>query len=426
MKEDFLHYVWRYGKFDTIRAFTTSGEKITVVHPGDYLRQAGPDFFNAQISIGLQRWAGNIEIHLKSSDWYLHRHETDPAYENVILHVVWEHDVAIFRRDNSEIPVLELKELVDPADVEQYYGLLSDRNWIHCEKQLGAIDPLTRTQWLDRVFLERLEQKSEPIRQLYSDLKLDWEAVLFVLLAKGFGLNTNGEVFRDMAMSIPFHIIRKEAREVENLEALLFSRAGFLEADVEDAYHQELRGRRDYLFSKYNLTPTAIGRPEFFKHRPDNFPTIRLAQLAWLYHSTANLFSQLISCDSHELLAGLFRTGVSEYWQSHYLFGKSHPPRKKLLSSSFINLLIINTIVPLQFAYSRYLGLDASVKLIDMLSSMPAERNSITDKFDNIGFPSENAFDSQALLQMKRSYCEKSRCLECLIGLKLLQRMDSS
>ena len=298
MKEDFLHYLWKFKKFDTLNLKTANNEEITIVNVGQYLELAGPDFFNAQITIGDQKWAGNVEIHLKSSDWYVHHHERDVAYENVILHVVWEHDTEIFRSNNTEIPVLELKKYVDAVTIANYQSLLSPKTWIFCEKQLKEIDEFTFRNWQERLFFERLERKSKPIYDLLEQTNNDWEAVLFCLLAKNFGLNTNGEIFLKIANSIPFSIIRKESFEVENLEALIFGHAGLLDSEKEDNYFKDLKFRYFYLLHKYQMDKNCVEPVQFFKHRPDNFPTIRLSQLANLYHSQQNLFSKIITLNS--------------------------------------------------------------------------------------------------------------------------------
>ncbi|HEU0126660.1 MAG TPA: DUF2851 family protein, partial [Flavobacterium sp.] len=283
MKEDFLHYLWKFKKFNTLNLKTAQGELITILKTGDYLELSGPDFFNAHIEIGNQKWAGNVEIHVKSSDWYLHNHENDPAYKNVILHVVWENDTAIFREDNSEIPVLVLKDYVGKEMVSNYAELISPKTWISCEKQIKDIDNFVFKNWQERLFFERLERKSKFIYELLEETNQDWESVLFCLLAKNFGLNTNGTSFLQIAKSIPFSIIRKESFEHENLEALFFGTARLLEAEKEDVYFKDLKFRYFYLLHKYQLERTFVEPVQFFKHRPDNFPTIRLSQLASFY-----------------------------------------------------------------------------------------------------------------------------------------------
>lgn len=421
MKEDFLHYLWKFKKFDALNLKTFNGEEITIINVGQYLKLAGPDFFNAQITIGNQKWAGNVEIHLKSSDWYVHHHERDEAYENVILHVVWEHDTEIFRKNNTEIPVLELKKYVDAETISNYQSLTSPKSWIFCEKQLAAIPQFVLKNWQERLFFERLERKSNPIFELLQQTNHDWEAVLFCLLAKNFGLNTNGEIFLKIAQSIPFSIIRKESFEVENLEALLLGTAGLLDLEKEDNYFKDLKFRYFYLLHKYQLEKTIVEPVQFFKHRPDNFPTIRLSQLANLYHIHQNLFSKIGIATSIENIYKTFNVSASNYWQNHYQFDKESPKKKKPLSKSFIDLVIINTIIPLQFAYAKSQGKEISEDLISLLDDVAPEKNSIMDKFRSFGIKSKSAFDSQSLLQLKNEYCNNSRCLECAVGMELLK-----
>lgn len=421
MKEDFLHYLWKFKKFDTLNLKTFNGEQITIVNVGQYLELAGPDFFNAQIIIGDQKWAGNVEIHLKSSDWYVHQHERDEAYANVILHVVWEHDIEIYRSNNTEIPVLELKNYVDAATIANHQALMTPKSWIFCEKQLKEINEFTLNNWQERLFFERLERKSKPIFELLEQTNHDWEGVLFCLLAKNFGLNTNGEIFLKIARSIPFSIIRKESFEFENLEGLLLGTAGLLDLEKEDNYFKDLKFRFFYLLHKYQLEKTTLEPAQFFKHRPDNFPTIRLSQLANLYHVQQNLFSKISTSNSVKSIYEIFDVSASNYWQNHYQFDKESPKKKKKLSKSFIDLIIINTIIPIQFAYAKSQGKEISEDLIQLLNEVSSEKNAIIDKFSSFGIKSKNAFDSQSLLQLKNEYCNKSRCLECVIGMELLK-----
>lgn len=422
MKEDFLHYLWKFKKFDTLNLKTFDGEKITIINSGQYLELSGPDFFNAQIAIGNQKWAGNVEIHLKSSDWYVHHHERDKAYENVILHVVWEHDTEIFRKNNTEIPVLELKNYVDQETILNYKTLTAPKSWIFCEKQLKEIDDFVLNHWQERLFFERLERKSKLIFELVEQTHSDWEAVLFCLLAKNFGLNTNGVLFYKMAQSIPFSIIRKESFEVENLEALLFGFAGLLESEKEDVYYKDLQSRYIYLLHKYQLVKIEIESVQFFKHRPDNFPTIRLSQLANLYYNQQNLFSKIKIPSSLQSIYEVFQVSASPYWLDHYQFDKQSPKKRKQLSKSFIDLLIINTIVPLQFAYSKSQGMSISEELILLLEEVKPEKNAVLDKFISFGIKPKNVLESQSLLQLKNEYCNQSRCLECAIGIELLKK----
>jgi len=421
VKEDFLHYVWQYKKFDFSNLKTISGELLTIINCGNYLQQTGPDFFNAQIVLGNQKWVGNIEIHIKSSDWYLHQHEKDTNYENVILHVVWEHDTPVFRKDNSEIPVLELKNYIKKKELENYRQLIYQKSWIYCENQIAKIDSFVLSNWQERLFVERLERKYMPIEQLLIETGNNWEAVLFCMLAKNFGLNTNGEAFLKIAKSIPFSVIRKESVEVANLESLLFGMADLFPIDAEDNYTKDLKKRFEYISQKHKLRKMTIEPVQFFKHRPDNFPTIRLAQLAMLYHKQQNLFSKVIVAKKVKDLYQLFEVTTSDYWQTHYQFDKESPKKKKQFSKSFIDLLVINSIVPIQFAYAKSMGKEASESLLDLLREVPSEKNIIIEKFSGFGIKAGNAFESQSMLQLKNEYCNYSKCLQCALGIQLLK-----
>lgn len=421
MREDFIHYLWRFKKFDTTNLRTTQNEQIIIIKTGDYLELSGPDFFNSQMIIGDQKWAGNVEIHSKASDWYSHFHENDKAYENVILHVVWENDSAIFRINNIEIPVLVLKDYVSEEIISSYNSLYETKSWIFCEKELSQIDNFTFKNWQERLFFERLERKSQFVNELLLELNNDWEAVLFCLLAKNFGLNTNGNSFLQIAKTIPFSVIRKESFEVENLEALLLGTAGLLEKEYEDVYCIDLKIRYYYLMDKYKISQSHVDAVEFFKHRPDNFPTIRLSQLANLYHSQQNLFSKIISLNSAQTVYDLVKISASSYWQTHYQFDKESSFKSKFLSKSFLDLIIINTIIPIQFAYSNMIGESISENLISFMMGVGPEKNAILDKFESFGISSENAFESQSLLELKNEYCNKKSCLKCAIGMSLLK-----
>ena len=421
MKEDFLHFLWRFKKFNTSNLLTTSNQPLTILNAGDYLQLAGPDFFNAQIIIGNQKWDVKVEIHLQSSDWYIHHHEQDESYDNVILHVVWQHNAVIFRKDNTEIPTLALKEYVSQETIDKYQSLVIPKTWIYCENQLRGIDGFIVRNWQERLFFERLEAKSALIHTLLEETQNDWEAVLFCLLAKNFGLNTNGPIFFQIATAIPFAILRKESSQTENIEALLFGKAGLLKEEKEDVYFKKLKIKFDYLTTKYQLTPTYSDPVQFFRHRPDNFPTIRLSQLANLYSSKSNLFSKIIQSDSVIKIHELFQISASNYWQNHYQFDTTSRTTKKVLSKSFIHLILINTIIPIQFAFAKSQGKEWIEKGIQLVENIEAEQNSSILKFHTFGITASNAFESQSLLQLKKEYCEKSRCLECAIGIELLK-----
>ena len=427
MKEDFLHYLWKFKKFNFLNVLTTQGEKLEILQSGLHNTDfSGPDFFNAKIKIGAQTWAGNIEIHLKSSDWYAHNHQNDKSYDSVILHVVWEHDVEVFRNDKTEIATLQLKEYCNLQILKNYQKLLhSTQKWINCEKDFAIFNNFQLNNWLEKLYIERLEAKSVVIFERLKATDNDWEAVLFQLLCKNFGLNKNGAAFLELAQSIPFSIIRKLENTLQ-LEALLMGQGNLLIEDKEDVYYQQLQKEYNFLQYKYSLTPICQNSIQFFRLRPSNFPTIRLSQLIQLYKENQHLFSQVKEVKTLEEYYNLFKINTSTYWETHYSFGKESKKVTKNTTKSFINLLVINTLLPLQFAYQKYIGKDNIDHLLTVLKELKAEDNSVIKKFNDLRKnTANNALDSQALLQLKSFYCDNNKCLQCELGASLLQSTRS-
>ncbi|WP_029038524.1 DUF2851 family protein [Salinimicrobium xinjiangense] len=424
MREDYLHYLWKFQKIEHWRLQTSDGLPVKVVSPGTHNLFSGPDFFNARLLIGGQQWAGNLEIHLRSSDWYLHGHETDPAYDNVILHVVWEHDVEVFRKDNSSLPVVEIKHLVQNGALDAYNELCSgsSNRWINCEDDLPQIEEFLLENWLERLYLERLEQKTALINTLLEKSAGDWEAVLFQLLARNFGLNVNGEAFMGIARSIPFGVIRKTRGNLLQLESLLLGQGGFLKGDHEEPYYRKLQEEYAYLKRKFALSGEGILPSKYFRLRPDNFPEIRLVQLAAVYHKNENLFSSLEKISEAQDIYQLFQIQLNEFWSSHYTFSSGHRPRKKNFSRKFLDLLIINTVVPVKFSWLKSKG-KAIDGLFEIMESIAPEENQIIKKFRTLRPENlNNALQSQGFLQLKKEYCDKNACLQCAVGLKILQK----
>ncbi len=423
MKEDFLHYIWKHKKINFRNLQTTTEEVIVVKSVGQHNFNSGPDFFNAQLQIADQLWAGNVEIHIKSSDWFLHNHEQDKAYDSVILHVVWEHDIDVFRKDNTAIPTLELKNIVDIRLLGNYQELLAkDNKWINCEKDFASINEFTRDNWLERLYFERLERKSKGIETLLAQSKNDWEAVLFKMLTKNFGLKVNGDSFFSLAQSIDFSVIRKTQTNQQVLEALLFGQAGLLEQDVEDAYYLGLVKEYKFLKQKFKIDHTNVLPVQFFRLRPPNFPTIRLSQLASLYNAHTNLFSKVIALNNLEAFYKYFDVTTSSFWKTHYNFQKESKVSVKRLSKSFIDLLLINTILPLKFSYSKFKGEDIDTEIIEIANALVSEKNSIIQTFNSLKKVSKSALQSQALIQLKTEYCDKNKCLQCAIGNALINK----
>ena len=423
MNEEFLYYVWKYKIFSDINLQTSDDKAVSILKAGIHNKNSGPDFLNSQVKIDYQLWAGNVEMHVKSSDWYLHKHEEDSNYDAVILHVVWEHDVAVFNKNNKPLPTLELKNFVSKELLENYNSLVyHQQQFIPCENQLTAIDDFLLNNWLERLYFERLEHKSTIIKDLLLDTNADFEAVLFQLLAKNFGLKVNGEAFLQLATSMDFSVIRKERFDLEQLTALFFGQAGFLEEELEAHYHQQLKEKYKYLKHKHKLNSISKNTFQFFRMRPHNFPTIRIAQLASLLFAHQNLFSKLMSIHRKEDFYTLFSFEVDAFWKTHYTFDSESKKSSKKLTKSFIDLIIINTIIPLKFVYLKSRGAVDENRIIQLIKQVPSEKNSVISNFSALEIKSKNAMESQALLHLKNNYCTKKSCLQCAIGNSLLRK----
>lgn len=423
MQEDFLHYLWQYKKFNVSAIKTTNNESVSILSVGQHNFNSGPDFFNAQLKIGDQIWAGNVEIHIKSSDWYVHNHEIDKAYDNVILHVVWEHDTDVFIKDNVVVSTLELKDFIDKKALVNYQALFSkSKTWINCENDFLSIDEFTIQNWLERLYFERLERKSSDINPLLKASKNDWEAVLFKILAKNFGSKVNGDAFLSIANSVDFSIVRKLQSKQIQLEALFFGQANLLDNAIEDAYSRMLIKEYQFLSKKFQLSNTGITQIQFFRLRPPSFPTIRLSQLASLYSMHQNIFSKIIETNTLQNFYNLFAAATSTFWETHYTFSKVSKQSKKVLTKSFIDLLLINTIIPLKFSYAKFQGNEIDDVIVKLISEIKSENNNIIEKFNSLKAISTTALQSQGLIQLKNEYCSKNKCLQCAIGSKLLSK----
>lgn len=417
MKEEFLYYLWQYKQFAKTVLCTSDDLQISILKPGTRNKNSGPDFLNAQLKIDGQLWVGNVEMHVKSSDWYVHNHEEDPNFDAVILHVVWEHDVAVFMKNNQLLPTFEIKNFVDEKLLYNYNSLMySKQSWIPCEYQLKNVDDFVIHNWLERLFFERLEHKSIFIKEILKQTNHDFEAVLFQLLAKNFGLKVNGDAFLHLAKSIDFAVVRKERFDIQKLTALFFGQAGFLEDALENEYHSKLKIEYKYLKHKYGLKSIAKNNFQFFRMRPQNFPTIRIAQLASLIFTHQNLFSKLMEVNKKVDFYKLFSFDIQEFWKTHYTFESESKKSAKKLTKSFIDLLLINTIIPLKFLYLQSRGADDEEEIVQLVRQISSEKNSIIDQFSFLKINAKNALESQALLELKNNYCTQKRCLQCAIG----------
>ncbi len=422
MKEELLHYIWMYKLFYKTALYTSDNIEIQLISVGSLNTNAGPDFFNAKIKIAEQLWAGNVEIHLKSSDWYVHNHEEDSNYNNVILHVVWEDDVAVFNSDNSKIPTLELQQFVSKELLNNYQKLFSKpQKWINCENDISSVDGFIVNNWLERLYIERLESKAIIIEALLIDAKYNWEQVLFQLLAKNFGLKVNAEAFFDMAVSIDYSIFKKELQSQIRLESLLFGQLGMLKSDSQEPYFINLKKEYDYQVKKYKLNTVEKSSVQYFRLRPLNFPTIRISQLATLLNKQPKLFSKLMELKTPQEFYDVFEIATSEFWETHYTFDKASKKRTKKLTKSFVDLLLINTIIPLKFVYLKYQDKLEVSQLLKLMKQLKPEKNSVINKYSALKLPVSNALETQALLELKNNYCTAQKCLKCAIGNELLK-----
>ncbi|HOY30601.1 MAG TPA: DUF2851 family protein [Bacteroidales bacterium] len=416
MNEELLYYIWKYQRFNT-NLLTTEGIPFSVEHPGIRNSDAGPDFTNARIRIGKTLWAGNVEIHLRSSDWTSHKHHLDEAYNNIILHVVYEDDKPVFDKTGNKIATLQVKNIIDDLLVANYKNFAESKNPVPCSLSLNSVKEVIISVWLEKLAIERLQNKTEVIFNKLNLYKNDWEQSFYEVFARNFGFNVNSEPFELLAKSLPQKYFAKSKNNLFQLEALLFGQSGLLDDEFADDYPVKLRNEYQYLQKKYDLRPIEKHLWRFLRIRPNNFPTIRLAQFAGLIHRSANLFSKIIEAGTMAEIYELFDLRCSEYWQTHYVFDKSSERSPKNPGRSTINLLIINTIVPFVFAYGKIKGDDNyTERALTFLSTVPPEKNQFTEKFLQAGLKPVNAIQSQAMIHLFHEYCSNKKCLQCSIG----------
>ncbi len=422
MRESFLHFLWRWRRFDHQNLCTAQGQTLEILYPGEWNTDAGPDFFNARIRLGDTTWAGNVEIHLRSSEWLIHGHHNDRAYDNVVLHVVLEDDQPVAHASGERIPCLELKGRIPARILETYQRLEHERAWIPCERFFTQTPEIVRLNWLDRLLVERLEQKTAAIADMLEATGNHWEEAFYRLLARNFGLKVNAEPFEALARSLPLSILAKHKNNPGQLEALLFGQAGLLEQPLLEEYPLALAREYRFLRHKYQLTPLAAEQWKFLRLRPANFPSVRLAQFAALVHQSVHLFSSILEAGTLREMEHLFAVEPGDYWLTHFQLDKPSSKRSKMPGRDFIHLLIINTIVPFQFYYGKLKNADRYQKrALQLLEELPAESNALLDAWMELGVPVRHAYQSQALIHLKTRYCDAKRCLECAVGNSLLK-----
>ncbi len=424
MHESLLHYLWQLQYFSKKELQTTQGEKIEIFDPGMLNTDAGPDFSNARIRIGDIDWVGNVEIHIHSSVWLDHHHDMDRAYDNVILHVVWKNDKAILRNDTTPIPTLELGGRVEENMIITYRQLVNSSFSIPCQRSLPEVNEITRLSMMEKAAVQRLERKAEEVQELFRQNGNNWEETFYQLLARNFGFKVNGEPFFRLAKFLPMKLLLKQADKQDQVEALLFGQAGFLEGHKGDPYYLNLRREHQLLTRKYSLQQNKLTRPQwrFLRLRPANFPSLRLAQFGALLHRRQNLFSQVIGIGDKSSLHQLFTVTVPSYWLDHYQFSKKSKSKVHELGEDSLNNIIINSVVPVWVAYGRQTDAGQMIdRSVSLLQQLPPENNKITRTWMDLGIPNTNAFDSQALIEMYNNYCQKKSCLQCAIGATLVR-----
>ncbi len=426
-KESFIDYVWQNGLFDLKDLQTTAGEKLEIISFGKKNRSDGPDYFAGKVRLGETIWVGNIELHVSSSDWLLHRHQLDPAYHNVVLHVVLKDDKVILNHVGQAIPTLQLQSRIPRYIYDHYEHLQAAEQWVPCANMLKGVSELTRIQCLDRMCIERLESKVRKIQNILAANKNDWELSAVTLLAQAFGSPLNGQAFERIINSVADRALKSLRSKETSLHALLLGQSAMLEPHKgKDPYVSTLHAEYLFLANKYRLRSLREKSCKFFGLRPSGFPSIRLAQLTAVLHGVPQLFSEMMEIKSQHQAADLFRQKLPEYWDCHYSFKKAHSPRQKQLTDNFIRHLLINAVCPLQFCWaSLHKDEQKKAEAIELLQSLPAENNKIISKWEELGITSNNAADSQALLYLKREYCDQKKCLECQIGHVLISRKNT-
>ena len=431
--EQLLHYTWKHKLYPLKELTTSDGQRVEIVDPGLHNRNAGPDFFNAKIRIGSTMWVGNVEIHDKSSDWYQHGHDKDSRYDNVVLHVAAELDTEVMKSNGEYVPQLQLSV---PDDVLTHYDELQKTDeYPPCYKVIPHLSALIIHSWMAALQTERLEQKTEAIRKRAELCNGSWEDAYFVTLARNYGFGINGEVFEQWAYNIPLNAVAHHRDDLFQIEAIFMGQAGLLELDsipeyyqkdaLNDGYFAKLRNEYQYLAHKFSMKPIDFKLWRFLRLRPQNFPHIRISQLANLYYQQKAGLSQLMECETLDELKNVLKSQVTPYWETHYTFGSTSPKNEKHLSYGSINLLMINTAIPMLFAYGRHTTKEVLCDwAFDFLEQLKAENNHIIRMWQQVGLPVKTAGDSQALIQLKKEYCDKKECLRCRFGYEYLRRKE--
>lgn len=422
--EELLHYVWKYRLFDQGSLRSVKGEKLQIINTGRHNHDAGPDFEGAKIRLENTLWVGNVEIHIRSSDWVRHQHHLDRTYDNVILHVVAEHDLPVYRTDGTEIPVVKISDRIPEHIFTNYQQMMNEMCWIPCEKMFNLKSPELLKTWLSRLLVERMEYRTRQIGALLQEFKGSWDDAFYISLAVNFGFKINALPFEMLARSLPRQLYGKYKDNLFQIEALIFGQAGFLNERRKESYPAQLHIEYSFLKKKHSLQPIDRFLWKFMRSRPGNFPTVRLAQFAALMSGSPHLFSKIIyEADLSEIESSFSNLPVNEYWKDHWHFEEKSKPGSIFIGEESVSNLLINTIAVFLFAYGTKTDSAKHIdKGIEILENLKAENNKIIRKFKKTGFQAECALDSQALLQLKKYYCDQKKCLSCGVGIQLLNQ----
>ncbi len=425
MNEHFLHFIWQYQFFNKQELKTNNGEVLTILHPGFHNKDQGPDFSHARIFMQGLEWHGNVEIHLKASDWYLHKHQTDKNYDTIILHVVWENDRQVEREDASIIPVLELKNSVDLSMLERYRSFIDSGVHLPCQYFLKEIPAVHLSSMFNKALIERLERKGREVYELFKLNENDWEETFWQVLVRNFGFKINNQSFDQLSRSLSYKLLLRHSGSQLQLEALLFGQSGLLEIAKEDSYSKLLEKEYDFLSHKYSLSELKMSGHvwKFLRTRPCNFPTVRIAQLAALLKNSDKLINLIYEHKTIDEYVDILKTPACSYWSSHYKFGEKISGSLPGITESFIYSIIINVILPLKVA--RYIAGNLEnfpEELLSLLERMPLEVNKISKDWQKIGIKMKSAYDSQAGIELYNQYCLKRKCLYCSIGTHIIKR----
>ena len=423
MQEQLLHFIWQRKLFDHTDLCTTQGQQVDIVHPGFPNHDQGPDFLQARIRIDEQLWAGHVEIHIKSSSWFLHTHDQDPHYNNVILHVVWEEDVPAKTLEGTHISCIELHDRVDRSLLDRFQKLMDNREWVPCASTIPSVSELIKTSWLERMMSERLERKTSGIQNILAGCINDYEQAFFVMLAKHLGSPANSDAMENLGLKTPLTILRKHGDRIDQIEAILFGVAGMIGKEMNTDYPLRLKQEFDFLKQKYGLSVIPALQWKFMRMRPVHFPTLRIAQLAVIVSRINHFIPLLKETNSAEKWIELFMVKpANDYWNTHYHFRSASPYSEKRLGRDTAISLIINVVVPFMFYYGKMQGLnELKEKAIQLLAQLPPEKNAIIKSWLETGWVAKDALQTQAMLQLKKEYCDQRRCLHCAVGLQVLK-----